>query len=70
MSKKLSGDLYSRKDVIGNHNIILTAAREKMETIQKKYYYRKGNSILILAGDLDHTEGSYTASKYWRLAAV
>jgi zinc protease len=56
MSKKLWGDLYSRKNVIGDHDIILTATREKMETIQKKYYY-PNNSILILAGDLDHTEG-------------
>jgi len=56
MSRKLWGDLYSRKNVIGDHNIILTATREKMQTIQKKYYY-PNNSILILAGDLDHTEG-------------
>jgi zinc protease len=55
MSKKLWGDLYSRKNVIGDHNIILTATKEKMQTIQKKYYY-PNNSILIIAGDVDHTE--------------
>ena len=55
MNRKLWGDLYSRKNVIGDHNIILTATKEKMQTIQKKYYY-PNNSILILAGDVDHTD--------------
>lgn len=55
MNRKLWGDLYSRKNVIGDHNIILTATKEKMQAIQKKYYY-PNNSILILAGDVDHTE--------------
>ena len=61
MSRKLWGDLYSRKNVIGDHNIILTATKEKMQTIQKKYYY-PNNSILILAGDVDHTE-AFTKAK-------
>jgi zinc protease len=55
MNRKLWGDLYSRKNVIGDHEIILTATKEKMQTIQKKYYY-PNNSILILAGDIEHEE--------------
>jgi zinc protease len=55
LNKKLWGDLYSRKNVIGDHEIILTATKEKMQTIQKKYYY-PNNSILILAGDVQHAE--------------
>ena len=63
MNRKLWGDLYSRKNVIGDHNIILTATKEKMQTIQKKYYY-PNNSILILAGDVDHTEALQKLRKY------
>lgn len=56
MNRKLWGDLYSRKNVIGDHEVILAATREKMLTIQKKYYY-PNNSILVLAGDLNYEEG-------------
>jgi zinc protease len=53
LQKKLWGDLYSRKNPIGDHNIILTATTQKMRTIQQKYYY-PNNSILVVAGDVDH----------------
>lgn len=56
LRQKLWGDLYSRKNVIGDHNIILTATTQKMQTIQQKYYY-PNNSILVIAGDVDHVEG-------------
>ena len=55
LNRKLWGDLYSRKNVIGDHNIILTATTAKMQIIQKKYYY-PNNSILVLAGDINHAE--------------
>lgn len=55
MQKKLWGDLYSRKNPIGDHNIILTATTKKMQTIQQKYYY-PNNSILVIAGDVEHEE--------------
>ena len=55
LQKKLWGDLYSRKNAIGDHNIILTATTQKMRTIQQKYYY-PNNSILVIAGDVDHNE--------------
>lgn len=53
LQKKLWGDLYSRKNPIGDHNIILTATTQKMRTIQQKYYH-PNNSILVIAGDVDH----------------
>ncbi len=55
MAKHLYGDLYSRKNVIGNHDIILSATPEKMRVIQEKYYY-PNNSIIVVAGDVDHDE--------------
>lgn len=51
----LWGNNYSRKNIIGNHDIILSATPEKMEVIQKKFYY-PNNCLLIIAGDVDHTE--------------
>ncbi len=52
---KMWGDLYSRKNTIGDHNIILTATPQKMRTIQEKYYY-PNNSILVVGGDVDHND--------------
>lgn len=49
------GDLVSRKLSIGRQEVILSATTEKMKTIQQKYYW-PNNSILIVAGDVDHTE--------------
>lgn len=62
LSKHLWGDLYSRKNAIGDHNIILTATTQKMQTIQQKYYY-PNNSILVIAGDVDHTEAVKKATE-------
>jgi zinc protease len=72
MDKRLWGENYSRKNTIGDHDIILTATTEKMRTIQQKYYY-PNNSILVIAGDTDHNEvfkkteeifGSWKASDF------
>lgn len=65
LNKKLWGDLYSRKNPIGDHNIILTATKEKMQTIQKKYYY-PNNSILILAGDVEHQDAFKKATEIFQ----
>ena len=62
LNKKLWGDLYSRKNTIGNHDIILTATKEKMQTIQKKYYY-PNNSLLILAGDVEYADAFKKAAE-------
>jgi len=55
MNHSMWGDLYSRKNVIGDHNIINTATPEKMNAIKDKYYW-PNNSMLIVAGDVDHNE--------------
>jgi predicted Zn-dependent peptidase len=49
----LWGSNYSRKNIIGNHEVILSATPEKMETIKNKYYY-PNNCLLIVSGDVDH----------------
>ncbi|WP_462254597.1 M16 family metallopeptidase [Ferruginibacter sp.] len=51
----LWGNNYSRKNIIGNHNVILSATPEKMETIKNKFYY-PNNCLLIVAGDVEHNE--------------
>ena len=53
MSKALWGDLYSRKNTIGDYDIIFSATPEKMRSIQEKYYY-PNNSMIVIAGDVDH----------------
>jgi len=51
----LWGKNYSRKNIIGNHQVILSATPEKMETIKNKFYY-PNNCLLVVAGDVDHNE--------------
>jgi zinc protease len=55
MDQRLWGDHYSRKNAIGDHDIILSATPEKMRTIQQKYYY-PNNTLLVVAGDVEHQE--------------
>lgn len=68
--KRLWGDLFTRKNAIGDHNIINTATPEKMMIIKNKYYY-PDNSILTVSGDVKHEDvfkraqdvfGSWSAS--------
>jgi len=53
MNRNMWGKHYSRKNAIGDHQIILTATPEKMRTIQAKYYW-PNNSMLVIAGDAKH----------------
>ncbi len=55
VNRKTWGAHYSRKNPIGDHDIILTATPEKMRVIKDKYYY-PDNSILMVAGDVKHEE--------------
>lgn len=55
MNHHLWGGLYSRKNPIGDHDIIRSATAEKMEEIRKKYYW-PNNSLLIVAGDVNHED--------------
>ncbi len=52
MDSKLYPGNASRKNTIGNRQIILTTTPEKMRTIQRKYYV-PNNSVLIVAGDVN-----------------
>src|SRR6266576_797205 len=49
---KLSPGNFSRKDVIGDRQIVSTTTPEKMRTIQTRYYV-PNNSALIIAGDVN-----------------
>jgi zinc protease len=52
MDTKLYPGNFSRKDVIGDRQIVSTTTPDKMRTIQKKYYV-PNNSALIVAGDVN-----------------
>jgi zinc protease len=47
---------YSRKNVIGDRQIIITATQQKMNTIKDRFYI-PNNSALILAGDIAPQRG-------------
>jgi zinc protease len=49
--KRLWGDLFTRKNPIGEHDIINTATPEKMMIIKDKYYH-PNNSLLVITGDV------------------
>lgn len=55
MAHHLWGDLYSRKNVIGNHEVIRSATPAMMDSIKNKYYY-PNNSLLTIAGDVNHDD--------------
>lgn len=52
MDKLLYPGNFSRKNVIGDRQVILTTTPEKMRIIQRKYYV-PNNSALIVSGDVD-----------------
>ncbi|HXG72705.1 MAG TPA: pitrilysin family protein [Gemmatimonadaceae bacterium] len=51
MDDKLYPGSFSRKNIIGNRQIILTTTPEKMREIQRKYYV-PNNAALIVTGDV------------------
>jgi zinc protease len=53
--KYLWGDLLTRKNPIGDHNVINTATPAKMMIIKDKYYF-PNNSLLTICGDVNHEE--------------
>ncbi|MBD0377320.1 MAG: insulinase family protein [Flavisolibacter sp.] len=54
-NKKVWGELFTRKNPIGEHTIINTATPEKMMIIKDKYYH-PNNSRLVIAGDVNHND--------------
>jgi zinc protease len=55
ISKRLWGDLITRKMAIGIHEVINSATPEKMMIIKNKYYY-PNNSLLTICGDVKHDD--------------
>ncbi len=51
MDRKLYPESFSRKNVIGNREIVATTTPEKMRYIQQKYYI-PNNSVMIVSGDV------------------
>jgi zinc protease len=51
MDKLLYPGNFSRKNIIGDRQVILTTTPEKMRTIQRRYYV-PNNSVLIVSGDV------------------
>jgi zinc protease len=65
VQKRCWGDLFTRKNPIGEHDVINSATPEKMMIIKNKYYF-PNNSILVICGDVDHNEAFQQASKIFR----
>jgi zinc protease len=53
---------YSRKNTIGDRQVIATATREKMRAIQQRYYV-PNNTALILSGDITPARGFELAER-------
>ena len=49
----LWGNNYSRKNIAGNHDVILSATPAKMDIIKNKFYY-PNNCLLTIGGDVNH----------------
>jgi zinc protease len=64
VNKKVWWKYYSRKNTIGDREVIMTTTPEKMHTIQNRYYI-PNNSALILAGDITADDGFALAEKYY-----
>lgn len=62
---------FSRKNIIGDRQVILTTTPEKMRTIQNRYYV-PNNSVLIVSGDVNPARVFASAEKElgaWRRGA-
>jgi zinc protease len=62
--KKLWGENFTRKNAIGEHEVINTATPEKMMIIKDKYYF-PNNSILVIAGDVKHDQAFALAKRIY-----
>jgi zinc protease len=56
------GEHFTRKNAIGDHDIINTATPEKMMIIKDKYYH-PNNSLLVICGAVKHDEVFARAKK-------
>jgi len=62
VNKKVWGDLFTRKNAIGDHDVINTATPEKMMIIKDKYYF-PNNSVLVICGDVNPGQAFAAAKK-------
>ncbi len=62
VDKRVWWKYYSRKNAIGDRDVILSTTPEKMRTIQHRFYV-PNNSALILAGDITPKTGFDLAEK-------
>jgi zinc protease len=61
--KALWGTAWSRKNPLGERDVILKTSPEQMRTIQRKYYV-PNNTALIVAGDVDAAKVFEAARRY------
>jgi zinc protease len=64
VNKKLWSTYYSRKNVLGERETILSADQKKMQTIKDRYYI-PNNSALLIAGDIDHQQVFKLVEQYY-----
>jgi zinc protease len=64
VDQKLWYKYFSRKNVIGDRNVILSADHDKMLTIKNRFYI-PNNSALMIAGDVEHNNIFKLAKKYF-----
>jgi zinc protease len=64
VDQKVWHKYYSRKNVMGEREVILTTTPEKMRAIQQRYYI-PNNSSLLVAGDVNHEEIFKMAETYF-----
>ena len=64
LTEKMFWKHPTRKDTIGDRETITTASREKMLTVQKKFYI-PNNSALILAGDVTPDQAYQLAEQHF-----
>jgi zinc protease len=62
--KALWGSAWSRKNPLGERDVILRTTPEQMRTIQRKYYV-PNNTALIVTGDVDATRTFAMIQKYF-----
>ncbi len=62
MNRKLWGDQFSRKNVIGDREVIVTTPRAKMTTLKERYYV-PNNAALLFAGDIRPEEAYAVAEE-------
>jgi len=64
VGEKLWYKYYSRKNPLGERDVVLSCDQKKMQTIKDRYYI-PNNSALLLAGDVHHEEIFKLAEQYF-----